>query len=287
LMQAGNQNLLQSLRNLDPSFRIKDNLEAGSDPNRMPDIQMRGTSSLPDLKGEYQANPNQPLFILDGFEATIQKVYDLDMNRVHSVTLLKDAAAKAIYGARAANGVVVIETILPKSGQLRISYTGKVDITAPDLTSYNLTNAGEKLQAERDAGLYNSGNPDIQYLFNKQYNDRLQAVLAGVNTYWLSQPLQTGIGQKHSLYLEGGDPRMRYGLDFAYSKIAGVMKGSDRNVVSGAATLSYRYRKFSFRNALMVTFNKSDNSPYGSFSEYTKQNPYYRIKDDQGNLLRQ
>src|SRR5690606_32668167 len=58
LMQAGNQNLLQSLRNLDPSFRIKDNLEAGSDPNRMPDIQMRGTSSLPDLKGEYQYNPN-------------------------------------------------------------------------------------------------------------------------------------------------------------------------------------------------------------------------------------
>ena len=53
------------------------------------------------------------MFILDGFETTIEKVFDLDMNRVASVTLLKDAAAKAIYGSKAGNGVVVIETVRP------------------------------------------------------------------------------------------------------------------------------------------------------------------------------
>ena len=63
-----------------------------------------------DLKGTYGTDPNAPLFILDGFEATVQKIMDLDMNRVESLTILKDASAKAIYGSKAANGVIVIET---------------------------------------------------------------------------------------------------------------------------------------------------------------------------------
>ena len=74
LKRAGNQNLLKSLKNLDPSFQIMENLEFGSDPNRTPQIQMRGQTSFPNLQGEYEGNPNQPLFILDGFETTIEKV---------------------------------------------------------------------------------------------------------------------------------------------------------------------------------------------------------------------
>lgn len=120
ILRAGNQNLIKSLKNLDPAFQIMENLEFGSDPNRMPSVQLRGQTSFPDLRGEYENNPNQPLFILDGFETTLEKVYDLDMNRVASVTLLKDAAAKAIYGSKAGNGVVVIETTRPKSGELPV-----------------------------------------------------------------------------------------------------------------------------------------------------------------------
>ena len=66
---------------MDPSFMVTESVDFGSDPNRMPDIQIRGASSLPNVKGEYRSNPNQPLFILDGFEATAEKVFDLDMNR--------------------------------------------------------------------------------------------------------------------------------------------------------------------------------------------------------------
>ena len=62
------------------------------------------------MKGSYANDPNAPLFILDGFEASVQKIADLDMNRVESLTILKDASAKAIYGSKAANGVIVIET---------------------------------------------------------------------------------------------------------------------------------------------------------------------------------
>jgi len=92
------------------------------------------------------------------------------MNRVASVTLLKDAAAKAIYGSRAANGVVVIETIQPEKGKLKVSYTGDLTVTAPDLTSYDLCDATEKLEVERTAGRYNGHFPvDAQWLA-EEYN---------------------------------------------------------------------------------------------------------------------
>ena len=67
----GNTNVFQSLKNLDPSLKILDNRNMGSDPNTLPDMRLRGTSSFPagdneiNLKGNYQSQPNQPLFILD------------------------------------------------------------------------------------------------------------------------------------------------------------------------------------------------------------------------------
>ena len=111
--------LFRSLKSLDPSFLQIENLGAGSNPNALPDFQMRGSSTVADVQGEYASSANQPLFILDGFESELTKIMDLDMNLVQSVTLLKDATAKAIYGAKAANGVIVIETRRPESGRIR------------------------------------------------------------------------------------------------------------------------------------------------------------------------
>lgn len=286
LKRLGNQNILQSLKNMDPSFIVTESVDFGSDPNRMPDMQIRGASSLPNVKGDYASNPNQPLFILDGFEATVEKVFDLDMNRVASVTLLKDAAAKAIYGSRAANGVVVIETVQPEKGMLKVTYSGDLNITGPDLSSYDLCNAAEKLQVEWDAGRYDAYLPKDDQFRLEEYNQLQKEIARGVNTYWLAKPLRTGVGHKHSLYLEGGDDYLRYGVDVSYNKVAGVMKGSDRENVAGAITLSYRYKSVLFRNVLSVTFNKANDSPYGSFAEYTKLNPYWAPRDENGNLKR-
>lgn len=110
LKRVGNANVLQSLKNIDPSFMQVENLGMGSDPNSLPDFQMRGASTISGVQGEYASSANQPLFILDGFETELTKIMDLDMNQVESVTTLKDATAKAIYGSKAANGVIVIET---------------------------------------------------------------------------------------------------------------------------------------------------------------------------------
>ena len=87
-----------------------------------------------------------PIFIMDGFEVSVQKVYDMDINRIASITILKDAAASSIYGSRAANGVVVITTKMPQKGSIQISYTLNTSIETPDLSSYNLMNSKELVQ---------------------------------------------------------------------------------------------------------------------------------------------
>ena len=278
--------VLQSLKNIDPSFQVLENNEFGSDPNKVPDIQMRGASNFSDMKDKYQTNPNQPLFIVDGFEQSIEKVMDMDMNRVASITLLKDATAKALYGSKGANGVVVIETVTPEAGKMRVSYSGNLSIQAPDLGSYDLANAAEKLEIEKRAGVYTdkSGRPNVQQQYDEKYNEYYKEILRGVDTYWLEKPLRVGVGHKHSLNFEGGDDIIRYSIDFSYNKVAGVMKGSDREVISGGFNFQYRYGKFLFRDQLSVTFNKADESPYGAFSEYAKLNPYWRAYNDDGSI---
>jgi len=284
LERVDNRNMLQALKSIDASFQMLENIDFGSDPNRLPDIQMRGSSNFSEMRDRYQASPNQPLFIVDGFETSLTRVLDMDMNRVASITMLKDATAKALYGSKGANGVVVIETVLPEMGRLRASYSGDFTINAPDLTSYDLCNAAEKLEVERLARMYVGTSASSQQDQNQRYAYYLNDVLRGVDTYWLSVPLRTGYGHKHSLFLEGGDQAVRYGINFSYNKNPGVMKGSDRENISGEMSIQYRYGKFIFRDQLQVAFNKANNSPYGSYNEYSRLNPYWRMYNDDGSV---
>ena len=293
LKRVGNANVFQSLKSLDPSLMIFDNMEFGSDPNKNPKMTLRGASSIDmgtedlDIKGTYANDPNAPLFILDGFEATVQKIMDLDMDRIASLTILKDASAKAIYGSRAANGVIVIETKQNESGDLRVTYTGSVTLEVPDLTSYNLTNAAQKLQLEKEFGLYEPTDMNGEDVSGKElYMSKYKAVYAGVNTDWLAKPLHMGTGQKHSLSIELGGRDLRVMTTFSYNHIVGVMKGSTRDTYDGSLQVSYRHKKFNFRNILNVTSNVANDSPYGTFSEYAAMNPYYSPYDKNGFLVK-
>ncbi len=208
LKAIGNQNVIQSLRSLDPSFIVSENNILGSNPNQLPQIELRGKTAISSkaLQNEFAADPNQPLFIMDGFETTLRSVVDLDINRIESVTLLKDAASTAIYGARAANGVVVIETKRPKSGALQLYYTGDFKLDMPDLSGYNLMNGEEKLEFERLSGRYKIYEPALiedQLYLDSLYSSRLERVRRKVNTYWLNEPVQMGFSQGHSIRAEG------------------------------------------------------------------------------------
>lgn len=281
LQQVSSDNVLTALKSLDPSFQMPENLNLGSNPNALPDVTLRGGNSLVDpnvsssTPFNYNSNPNTPLFILDGFEVSLTRINDLDLTRIKSVSLLKDATATSIYGSRAANGVVVIETIRPKAGKLNVTYTGNMTIEAPDLTGYDILNAQEKLDIENKAGVYNySWNMRDQQL-KTIYSARQAAVLSGVNTDWLAQPVRTGLGQKHNLYVEGGQEEVQYGVNLNYFNSAGAMKGSNRQTMSGNTFISYRFKNLIFRNDLTLTTNVGKNSPYGSFAQYARLNPYW------------
>ena len=282
LKMVGNQNILQSLRTLDPSFKIVENNLNGSDPNALPEIEVRGANGIPDLDANYKGNPNQPLFILDGFEVSLQRVVDLDPNRVESISILKDASAAALYGSRSANGVIVIETKAPEIGRLRLSYNGDYAVVMPDLTDYDLLNAREALELQKDAGHFEGRSLSNDIEMKEYYNRMLKNVMEGVDTYWLSKPLRTAFEHRHNFELSGGDKVIRYGINFSVRMTPGVMKGSSHNNYMGGVFLQYRKGGLLFKNDLQITANESKNSPYGEFSQYVSLNPYVRPYDGQG-----
>ena len=286
LQMGGNQNILTALQNVDPSFMKIDNNLAGSNPNVVPEFQIRGAGSISGIESEYEGNPNTPVFIVDGFETTAEKVYDMDPYRVASITLLKDAAATAIYGSRASNGVVVITTNAPANGKMQVSYNVDASFYIADLSDYNVCNAVEKLEIEKLAGMYTSKSVNQQLTLNKWYNEKLANIERGYDTYWLDKPLDAvAVANKHSLRLDGGNDNIRYGIELGYSNTPGVMKESGRRRLALGMELQYIYKNLTFRNNLTYSNVKAINSPYGSFSVYTKRNPYVRYKDDDGNYI--
>lgn len=292
LRKVGSLNLLQAISSFDPGVRTLENNEWGSDPNRMPEITVRGEKGfdLRDQADDSRTNPNAPLYIMDGIEVSASTVFDMDMNRVASFSILKDASATSLYGSRGANGVILITTIRPQAGEIKVSLNANYNISVPDLRSYNLMDAREKLEFERLAGLYTqpNNNREEQTVLDMKYNEVLAEIERGVDSYWLSQPLQTSVNQRYSAYLEGGDEHFRYGINLKFDKDNGVMKKSGRDRVGINVYFQYDIaNKLVVRNDISVEDVKGYNSPYGTFSQYAAMNPYERMRDEEGELIRE
>ncbi|MFC2296324.1 MAG: SusC/RagA family TonB-linked outer membrane protein [Prevotella sp.] len=297
LRSVNNTSFFNSLKVFEPSLQVVDTRGMfGSDPNHVPGhIELRGQNSMPDIsRSELETQTSLPVFILDGFEVSVQKVYDLDMNRIKSVTILKDASASAIYGSRAANGVIVIETRNPEAGKLQISYTLNGGIQVPDLTSYNLMNASEALEFQKAAGVFDpytvgeDGGANLN-----SYYAVLRNVMNGVDTYWLKKPLRMGFNRKHTVMIDGSvlsqngtKGNVRYSVNLGMGMNDGAMKGSTRTTYEAGTKLMFQTRKLYITNNLQFSLTNSADSPYGNFSTYTRTLPYYQECDADGNYYR-
>lgn len=279
LLSMGTKNVLESLQSFVPGLVIAENNLAGSNPNKRPDLNIRGRAT-------FDGSANMPLFVVDGTEVSADYVYDMDMNDIESVTVLKDASASALYGSKASAGVIVITTKTMKPGRLRLNYSGTYRLSTPDLTDYRMLNAAQKLEFERLAGLYTDKTDlERQYRLDTEYNRLAQIVRSGVNTDWLSKPLRNGFSQNHSLSIDGGDDYARYNLGLRYSTDDGVMIGSKRDRLSLFFKFSYnKPGAFSVNNSTTLMSVDSEESPYGSFSDYVKQNPYEQPYAADGSL---
>lgn len=294
LQKVGALNVIEALSAFEPSIHLNESLAFGSDPNRVPDITVRGENGfdLRESTDDALTNPNRPLYILDGVEVSPTKIYDMDMNRVAQVSILKDASATALYGSRGANGVIVVTTIRPKSGQIRVTANANFNVSIPDLRDYNMMNAAEKLEYEWNAYYRYYADPanhEEEAVKNAklvEYNKKLQEVRRGVNTYWLSQPLQRSLNQRYNLNFEGGDQHFRYGISLRYDKDKGVLIGSGREKYGIDLVFNYNIgENFFIRNDVLIDNVKGTNSPYGTFANWVRQNPYDRIYDENGDFV--
>lgn len=278
LAAVGTKSVIGSLESFVPGLQIvQDNL-VGSDPNKVPEISIRGRAS-------FEGSANVPLFVVDGAEVPLDYIYDMDVNDIETATILKDASASALYGARAAAGVVVITTKKPEEGNLRFSYNLTTRVSAPDLSEYNLLNAAQKLEYERLAGLYTDVNVAQQMKLDRDYAERYELVRKGVNTNWIAKPLRRGLSHNHNFSLDGGDKNARYALSLRYGNEQGVMNGSARERMGVTFRLSYNKQgKYFVGNTTTISSVKRSDTPYGSFSEYVRLNPYDTPYDENGEL---
>ena len=299
LLKRGNQNLIQSLRNMDPALNISQNLSFGSDPNKLPDMDLRGTSSFPDIKGQYTSNPNLPLFILDGFEATVQKIMDLDMNRVQSVTILKDAAAASIYGSRAANGVIVVTTKRGAVGRSYINIQASYGLSEAPGNRLKMMNTKEKIAFER--GIYedfpglNIGGRVYQLLKDVD-NGKISKVeadaeidrLSKINTNWFDEIFRVAQTQNYSISLSGGDERTQYYGSLSYLSQEGVMPNNKYESMGASIKLTHDFNRFlrvHFDVRSTLRNDRSSASPVNPLDYATYANPYERPYDDNGNYV--
>ena len=278
LMNVGTKNVLKSIASFVPGMVISDDNLKGADPNSVAEINIRGRAT-------FDGQANTPVFVVDGAQVTAEYVYDMDMNDIETVTVLKDASASALYGAKASAGVIVITTKTLKGGKLKLNYSGTVRLSTPDLHDYNLLNASQKLEYERLAGLFTDTSPSRQYTLDQDYARIFNNIQSGVETDWLSKPLRNAFSQSHSLSVDGGDERAKYNLGVRYGKDAGVMKGSDRSRLSTNFRLSYNVSgKFFVSNSSTISSVTNNESPYGDFSDWAKMNPYENPYDSDGKL---
>ena len=278
------RNIIQTLANIDPSLRIVQNNEMGSDPNTLPELRLRGTSTMLSIdelqaanSGDAVTDYNRPLFIMDGFEVDLERVMDMNENEIENITILKDASATSLYGSRGANGVIVITTTRFTSGALRVMYQGRINLQIPDLSTYdNLMTAEEKFEYEKEIGIWDSE------LYKEWYDEIEKNIADGVNYDWTKVPTRTGVGQYHILQVSGGQENWNYSLDLSYQSILGSIKESDRKNFNGTISLGYRNTKWNVWQSLSVASTNSQNSPYGDFSAYVAMNRYWEPYDENG-----
>jgi TonB-dependent starch-binding outer membrane protein SusC len=181
------------------------------------DIRVRGEGTLNSGKG--------PLVIIDGIEG--QDLNSVSPKDIESVTVLKDASAGAIYGSRAANGVVVVTTKRGKSGKPVIDYSYVLG-SSELVRAPQLLNAKDFVRLQNEAIINGGGTPT--------WTDS-QIANFGEGTNWLDAILQPGVRQEHNLSLRGGTDGFKFLISSSYLDEKGIVKFSSFKRVTGRVNL--------------------------------------------------
>lgn len=292
--------------------------ETGS-TGQLSSIRIRGTSSLNAVK--------DPLWVVDGLPLEGNDVPDLsDKNNltdlksysiaginpddIASITILKDASATSIYGARAANGVILVTTKSGKEGKMRVSLSANTFVNVkPDYNKIHLLNSNEKVDlelslAKRDDLTYRTDNGEVARILNaagelnsyRQTGKLTPQTLAQIdalrnnNVNWWNELYRTSINQQYTASISGGGKKHDYYFSLGYYDEQGSLKDDGFNRINLSFKNNFRLNeKLKIGVSLLGTsINKksflTDGGAFTNPNHYSRNvNPYQLVKDKEGN----
>lgn len=191
-------------------------------------VRVRGSNSI--------SSTNEPLYVVDGFATT--NGVDLNPNDIESMEILKDASATAIYGARGANGVILITTKRGKSGKAQIVYNGYVGVQ-------KVVNPFDMLNGKQYMTLANDLFKEIDGQANQEYGVYTQSQLQStVNTDWIKETTRRGVVNSHNVQVQGGNENTKILTSIGYFNQAGVLKNTDYSRFSGRVNVDQKINEF-------------------------------------------
>ena len=257
LKRVSHSNISTMLEGKVSGVQITTDGQPGADPL----VRIRGIGTL---------NGNQaPLYVIDGVPMGTS-IRDFSPNDIETIQVLKDASAGAIYGSRAANGVVIITTKGGKKDQpLKVDYKGYLGIDKIQKDVYDLTNAEQYSRylgiAAANAGIPVPGGYALGADGYYHFQDN-------TNTDWLDEAFKTGIRQNHSVNLSGGGANNTYNISLDYYKQKGTLEGAGPNFERFTArvnnTMDTKFVKF--RTSLVYSHSDQDNLAVSNASEYVQ-----------------
>jgi TonB-linked SusC/RagA family outer membrane protein len=276
-----------------------------------------GTSATITIRGvqSIQGAGAQPLFVIDGIPAPAFDMQSINPNDFESITILKDASASALYGARGGTGVIVITTKRGRAGVSNLTLRTQVGMTQkPSFSRLNMMNTAEILQYEEMTGLAGAGTstPGWIYSLKNPANASLPATSPGSNPYAASQArynaildsirninydytdlfFRQGISQNHEFNLTGGSEKTRFYFSGAYFGQQGVAYGSDLNRYTTRFNIDHTTGKLTLSLTSLLAYSKTNysegewlgNSPRDPFQMVYRAKPYENPFKNDGTL---
>ena len=257
MKRVSNSNISTMLEGKVAGVQITSDGQPGADPA----VRIRGIGSF---------GSTAPLYVIDGVPMGTT-IRDFSPNDIETIQVLKDASAGAIYGSRAANGVVIITTKNGKKDQpLKVDYKGYFGVDVIPSSTYDVMNADQYSQYLGQACL-NSGTPlAAGYSLNPE-TGRYQ-FQDGTNTNWFDEVFKTGIRQNHNINLSGGSAHSTYNIGLDYFSQKGTLEGAGPNYDRFTARVNNTMEtKFiNFRTSLVYSHSSQDGMGLSNASEYVQ-----------------
>ena len=288
-------------------------------PGAVPQIRIRGTSTI--------SGNTQPLWVVDGIilddpvDATVDDILNnrnliasgiggINVEDIESINVLKDAAATAIYGTKAANGVIVITSKKGTAGKTRINYTSHISVgMRPRMKDAYTMNSKERIDVNMEMirngsftaisngiGKYGTASDFERYFIDvhdhkiswDEYEDKVKD-LEEINTDWFKYLFRNSITHKHSLSVSGGDEKTTFYVSGSYMDDQATAKGVGQQTYTGTVKVYTRIRE-NLRVGGMMDVNARENKSF--FATDSRENPYewaiyttraHRAYDKEGN----